>query len=192
MFSVRYNYRHIILNTLRHIEMRYLSSTLFFLLATVSFAVEPELHLAIAMEGEQPLLHPQVERDNTLEDPRDWTSFSVVLYSDAEPPIVMKAWESHWYSALTFTLILPNGRKFTISRPMTEWERNMEETWVIGRGRCRVFDVNLSRGRWDGFPARSDLHPNDSVILQGYFSLIVPAGKFRCESKPLVLRYHDW
>jgi hypothetical protein len=156
-----------------------------------SFASGAKLKLEISSEGEWiPYEEPSGVATAGRDDQATRPYFYVVLSSASDVPARLVMTKGEWWESLSFTITLANGREFSVSRPAVNRLNNYTEDWIIGKGRCRVFVVNLKTGDWRGLPKLSDLPDRKPMRIQAFFrsrSRRNGAG-FEAQSEPVDLR----
>lgn len=103
-------------------------------------------------------------------DPSSEEDFYVLVRNVSSNSIRLNLADSDWYDSLEFTVIVPDGKIFIIHRPPTAWTINWIESWIFQPGGFRVFTVDFTKGRWQGFPSQTELPPRSRFRIKATFT----------------------
>ena len=116
---------------------------------------------------------------------RNIYSFRVLVENTSDTPQSICRESCSWgWSALSFELTDPKGKKFTATRKLKEWTRNFPECWVLQPHEFLVLDVNLGDDTWEGSPDVWDNYGGSPLFTLRAIFAIASDDAFKSEKQP--------
>lgn len=131
-------------------EHRFLRSlVVFFLYVTPhAWSAETDAAAPFALTVVPSLSRPKVK---SIAFGNDKDFYVVLTNTSKEPQSVFEAWNSWGFAAVSFELMMPDGKKILVSRGTEDWPRNFPSTFLIPPGEHQVYVIRLDK-RWKTRP----------------------------------------